>query len=302
MEQLQVGTREPLFFMHIPKTAGMSMRLYLDGQYHAQDVCPAVRWQGVLGHEGELKRYRLVHGHFRYNLRELVAPDARMLVLLRDPLRRTVSALRHLQRDPSFHHDHEVAKSLSLSEMLRHPDLMRNQHNVQARFLCASLPAAEVSAYLRGELAHNPAADAGDIEEPPDLSLAQDRLASIDFVGLAEDIDGLVSVMTPEMDYHPALYFPLVNEDPFRDNPLDGLNAEDIAILREYNDIDLSVYEFAAQLIERRALQLRRAWTRSRSFRQTARTVRRRRCRPARRASSSRVRRGQRSFPLVIWM
>lgn len=255
MEQLQVGTREPLFFMHIPKTAGMSMRLYLGGQYRAQDVCPAVRWQGVLGREEELKRYRLVHGHFRYNLRELAAPDAKMLVMLREPLRRTVSALRHLQRDPSFHHDHEVAKSLSLSEMLRHPDLMRNQQNVQARFLCASLPAAKISAYLRKELAQDPAADAGDIEEPPELPLAQDRLTSIDFVGLAENINAVVSEMAREMHYHPALYFPLVNEDPFRDNPLDGLNAEDVAILREYNDVDLPMYEFAMQLIERRGFE-----------------------------------------------
>ena len=50
--------------------------------------------------------------------------------------------------------------------------------------------------------------------------------------------------MAREMHYHPALYFPLVNEDPFRDNPLDGLNAEDVAILREYIDVDLPMYKF----------------------------------------------------------
>jgi hypothetical protein len=93
MEQFQIGSRQPLFFMHIPKTAGMSMRQYLGDQYYARDVCPAVRWHGLLGREDEVKRYRLVQGHFRYNLRELLAEGTRMLVLLRDPLRRTVSAL-----------------------------------------------------------------------------------------------------------------------------------------------------------------------------------------------------------------
>jgi hypothetical protein len=255
MEQLQIGARKPLFFMHIPKTAGMSMRLYLSGQYRAEDVCPAVRWHGLLGREDELKRYRLVQGHFRYNLRELLAPEARMLVMLREPLRRTVSALRHLQRDPSFHLDHERAKGLTLSAMLRHSQLMQNQHNVQARFLCASRPAAEVSAYLRGELEQNPAADAGDREAPPTLELAKERLASIDFVGLTEDIDAIVAVMAREMDYHPALYFPLINADPSRENPLDGLSEADLAIVREHNAVDLELYAFARRLIEQRKFQ-----------------------------------------------
>jgi hypothetical protein len=255
MDRFQIGTRGPLFFMHVPKTAGMSMRLYLDGQYHEQDVCPAVRWQDLLGHEDELKRFRLVQGHFRYNLRELLADDARMLVILRDPLRRTVSALRHLQRDPSFHHDHQLAKDLTLSEVLRHPALMQKQNNVQARFLCASQPATEVSAYLQRELPHNPDADAGNQEAPPELELAQHRLAAIDFVGLTENLPAIVGVMARQMSYHPPLYFPFINENPERGDPLAGLTGEDLAILRAANDVDLPLYDFAKRLIERRRFE-----------------------------------------------
>ena len=80
--------------MHIPKTAGMSMRLYLGEQYHPHEICPAEHWQDILGHEQNVTKFHLVRGHFRYNMRGLVAGDARMLVVLREPLRRTVSALR----------------------------------------------------------------------------------------------------------------------------------------------------------------------------------------------------------------
>src|ERR1700723_3870236 len=93
LDPFETGIRAPLFFMHIPKTAGMSMRQYLDNQYPADEICPAERWQDLLDIGRDVGTYRLVRGHFRYNLRQLAAPDARVLVVLREPLRRTVSAL-----------------------------------------------------------------------------------------------------------------------------------------------------------------------------------------------------------------
>ena len=74
------------------------------------------------------------------------SPRPRGLARLREPLRRTVSALRHLGRDPDFHQTHELAKHLTLSEMIRRPDIMALQRDVQARFLCASRPATVVTA------------------------------------------------------------------------------------------------------------------------------------------------------------
>lgn len=254
MDEFQIGERAPLFFMHIPKTAGMSMRLYLSGQYRTHHVCPYVRWSGLIGREDEVRAFRLVQGHFRYNLRHLMAEDARMLVMLREPLRRTVSALRHLQRDPSFHQDHVLARDLTIAEILRHPGLMKNQENVQARFLCASQTPEEVSAYLTQADDH---ADAGDNEEPPDLELAQERLTGIDFVGLTENIDAVVSSMADAMSYHPPRYFLLINNDPEHTDPLHQLSAEDMEILRAHNSIDLQLYQFAANLLERRAFESR---------------------------------------------
>ncbi|HEY4041617.1 MAG TPA: hypothetical protein VGM32_07200 [Rhodopila sp.] len=241
--------------MHIPKTAGMSMRLYLSEQYHVGDICPFLNWHDLLGREREVGSFRLVQGHFRYNLRPLLADDARVLVLLREPLRRTVSALQHLQRDPGFHLDHKLAHSLSLSEMIRHRELMRAQHNVQARYLCASLPADRVSAYLREALPQDPHADAADREAPPTLELARHRLDAIDFVGLTEDLGAVVSSMAQSMNYHPPLYFPFINENPARLNGLRGVSEEDLGILREYNIVDLQIYEYAKRLIERRVFE-----------------------------------------------
>lgn len=255
MALFEIGDRDPLFFMHIPKTAGMSMRLYLGEQYNINDVCPIADWQGLLGREGDLPLFRLLRGHFRYNLRALIGENVRMLVMLRDPLRRTVSVLRHLQRDPHFHPDHEIARHLTLSQMIRHPKLMSDLCNTQARFLCASMIPSDVSAYLERELPNNPRADAGDLEDPPDLQLAMDRLESIDFVGLTENIGSVVSIMAQKMNYHPPLYFPFINENPTHVDPLQGVAQEDIDIIREHNDMDLKIYDFAKRLNEERTFK-----------------------------------------------
>jgi hypothetical protein len=255
MDFFQPGTRGSLFFMHIPKTAGMSMRLYLSEQYRPDEICKAERWQDFLGHEQDLRSFRLVRGHFRYNLRDLVAEDARMLVVMREPLRRTVSALRHLRRDPNFHQSYAMAKDLTLPDMIRHPEIMSYQRDVQARFLCASRPAAAVSAWLEEQQSRNRDADAGDPEKPPEFQLAADRLETIDFVGLTEDLGALLATMAEQMNYHPPLYFPFINENPARIDPLDGLAEEELQIVREHNKIDLQLYDFAKALIARRSFE-----------------------------------------------
>ena len=254
-DRFVIDVREPLFFMHIPKTAGTSMRLYLRNQYRAEDVCPATRWQDLLGREGTLKDFRLIQGHFRYNLRGLLPEGTRILTILREPLRRTLSAIRHLRRDPNFHHDHELAKSMTIAEILRHPHLMRSQHNVQARFLCASRPPALVSTDLTRARTTSTMVDAGDAEAPPKLLLAQERLASIAFVGLTEEIDTVLSDMAREMRYHPPTYFPRINEDSDRRDPLEDMSVEDFEILRRLNDVDLPLYEYASRLIQRRGFE-----------------------------------------------
>ena len=248
----QIGARAPLFFMHIPKTAGTSMRLYLGEQYRRHEVYPWENWQQIQGQERDIRSFHLVRGHFRYNMRTLVADGTRMLTVLREPLRRTLSALRHTLRDPNFERRFQLAKNTTLSDVIRNPDIMAFHRDAQARFLCASMIPDDVAAYLAWARSQDREADAGDLEEPPELRRAMDRLELIDFVGLTENIGAVISMMVKEMNYHPSLYFPVVNENPDHIDSLYGLNDDDLNIVREYNQIDLPLYEFARKLIERR--------------------------------------------------
>ena len=141
MQMFETPKRDPLFFMHIPKTAGMSMRAYLNDQYSPSVSCPATTWPAVLRLEQPIDTYRLVQGHFQYNLRAALQPGTKVVSVVREPLARTLSALFHLRRDPAFHADHAIAKDLSVKQILRTPYLMRRQQNVQAAAFCASVRA-----------------------------------------------------------------------------------------------------------------------------------------------------------------
>lgn len=243
--------RGPLFFMHIPKTAGMSMRSYLAGQYSARDVCPASTWPEVAALLEPPSSYLLVQGHFHYNMRAALRPGTKAIAVLRDPLLRTLSALRHLRRDPGFHRDHAMAKDLSLRQTLRDPKLMARQRNVQAAALCASAPFKKVVSFLRRD--RN--AEAAELEAPATLELALQRARQVEFLGTVEHLWLLLRQVSEAMGLHPAAGLPLVNDAPDGRTDLAGLDEDDIALLRTYNDIDLVLYDRCRELIEQREFQ-----------------------------------------------
>lgn len=251
MDRFQVTARDPLFFMHIPKTAGMSMRSYLAGQYSARDVCPANTWPEAAALLEPRSSYLLVQGHFGYNMRAALHPGTKAVAVLRDPLLRTLSALRHLKRDPGFHRDHARAKDLSLRQMLRNPELMARQRNVQAAALCASAPFKEVVSFLRRDRD----AEAAELEVPATLELALQRAGQVEFLGTVEHLWLLLRQTSEAMGFHPAAGLSLVNNAPDGRTDLAGLDEDEIGLLRMYNDIDLVLYDRCRDLIEQRECQ-----------------------------------------------
>jgi len=184
-------------------------------------------------------------------------PDTAVVVVLREPLARTLSGLRHLQRDPNFHHLHARAAGKTVPQMLRDPAIMLAQANVQAAALCASVPPDEILRYLSRSLPDNPGAEASDLEGPATLELALRRLGTIDFLGTMDDLPSLIRDLSDAMGYHPASRLSLSNEAPGAMTSLEGLSTEDVDILREHNQLDLELYKQAVDLVTLR--ELRRA-------------------------------------------
>jgi hypothetical protein len=253
LKKFKIANRDPIFFLHIPKTAGTSLRTYLRNQYQPVDVMPAENWPEFIQKDVRPADYLLIQGHFLYNLRQILKPKTPVVAVLREPLARTLSGLRHLERDAKFHNLHSRSTGKRIEQLLRDPIIMRSQANVQAAALCASVPPDAVRQYLLRTLPARPEAEASDLENRPTLELALQRLLEIDFLGIFDDLRSFMSTMAEAMDYHPASYLSISNEAPGASTTLDGLTPEDLEILREHNQIDLELYRQAQDLVTLRS-------------------------------------------------
>ena len=109
---------ETRFFVHLQKTAGTTLFRRLKQQFGNDAVYPMPRYQGdvdaVINVDLLIERFaqhreeiRVVTGHFPLCTAELLDPELVPFTLLREPVERTLSFLRH-QREvaPEFKDAH----------------------------------------------------------------------------------------------------------------------------------------------------------------------------------------------------
>jgi Sulfotransferase family len=240
------------FFAHVQKAAGTSLVARVKRHFREDEVYPdpsdvaAARADGPAAHLPRLRptllvshlleRYaarreaiRVVTGHFPVRTTELLGDEFTTITVLREPIERTLSALRHQQartpadRDRSleelyddpirFHgllHNHMV-KMLSLS-----PDEIRSGDGVMAR----------VETFDRSRLED-----------------AIARLEAVDVVGLHDGLDAVCAELSQRFGWELG--------DPVHANRTAPIDAP--ASLRERiatdNALDIELYEHARRLV-----------------------------------------------------
>ena len=106
------------FFLHVMKTAGTTFVRQLQQQFPTESIypCPTIDWVTEHDYEAYINIPRLLAltperraeirvytGHFPFMVCDLVAPGITTLSVLREPLARTVSVLKHFKRvEPRF--------------------------------------------------------------------------------------------------------------------------------------------------------------------------------------------------------
>src|SRR5262249_981930 len=155
--------------------------------------------------------------------------------ILRNPLNRTLSTLRHMQRDPQFHSLHWRVKDRSLSDILRDSVIMEEQRDVQTRILCSTIVPKALIDYVRASEARGETVDPRLIESPKaTLELAQERLRQISYIGISEDLENTMRSLSRAMGYHPPRAMGFRNHAPDGLSEYTQLSAADIGILRAY--------------------------------------------------------------------
>jgi hypothetical protein len=229
------------FFLHLQKTGGTALWRRLQGHFPASALYPGPG-DGqppatVLSVEHLLERWRLRHheirvvtGHFPLCTTELLDVPFTTFTLLRDPVERTLSYLRHHRAmTPS-------ESERSLEEVYADPVRFELLHNHMVKML--GLTAGEMT---EGALTH--------IRFSRDrLDQAKQRLREIDVVGLQEDFDRFCAELTARFgwDLGPPVFMN-------RTAPVEVSAAFRARIATE-NELDVELFEFARELVAGRDL------------------------------------------------
>ncbi len=131
-----------LYFLHIPKTAGISLDGFLRSMYRREDVCPAYLDEELDELDpSSLERYRYVAGHF--SLRPLAhsrEPPA-VVTLVREPSAQLLSAYWQGLREPQ-HPLYWLWAGRTFAQWLRDPETEFMLRNLQAQFLAGAVHTA----------------------------------------------------------------------------------------------------------------------------------------------------------------
>lgn len=234
------GGPDRFFFVHVQKTAGTSLIKRLAHTFGRAGIYPN-KTDGeivacVISIEHLLERWRarneeirVVSGHFPLCTAELLGGEFTTLTLLREPVERTLSYLRH-HRVLTPEDRHTPLEDI-YDDSFRFHGLVHN-HMVKM----FSLTQAEMTGGMLTQVEFT----------PERLERAKERLAGIDAVGLQEDFDQFCVELTRRFGWRLG--------EPLHANRTQQFDVSESfrARIAEDNAMDVELYAFAAQLCERR--------------------------------------------------
>ncbi|MGE0232633.1 MAG: sulfotransferase family 2 domain-containing protein [Flavobacteriaceae bacterium] len=215
--------RRGLFFCHIPKTGGTSVRYALEAIYPPHAVMPDAYMMARNGGRypelsivknvlvAQRKSVLLFRGHYPLAAAELV-PGFLTATVLRDPVERTISQIRHGIARGHMEADEAWSR-------LEDGDSFFPK-NMQVNYLGQS-PASR---------------------KPPkaQLAAAKEAIREIDVVGFSDDLQGFAERLNDALGVR--LEFGHVNTGTA---PMPELTERQLETLRANNLLDIELYEFA---------------------------------------------------------
>ncbi len=260
------GAGRTLFFLHVPKTAGTSLRELLSTRFARTDILafdrndsPQVRSQK----QANLDQYGFIHGHEPYALVDYFQKRPFIVTILRNPLERALSAFHHMRRQAPrvsqalkqgqgssvLARDYAASARLQLREFLDYEPLAASRHlgNIQTWLLTTTALNA------RFEFRD----DYNVVVSQSDLSRAKEHLSQCDVVGLTERIRESVDLLSWSWQVRPFGEISTANKSNGRD-PLSSLDSSTVAALMEFTSLDQELYNFACELFEERYRKMMR--------------------------------------------
>lgn len=258
VEPRVLSPEDTLHFLHIPKTAGRSVRAYLENRFDWGLSFPGTVLPDMYGKPaGELARWRLFCGHYGRYIHRLLPTRPVEITFLRDPVARSVSHYRDLKRREGTWL-HKFVNEHSFDEFVMDPVTSTEVMNLQTRFLALDDIDEDYFGYSRqreDDLEGLVAKFTGEAL----FDRAAAHLESMPFVGLQERFDESLALLAATFGWAPPGEAPRVNT---AQAPFDSSSISDRAMerLREITALDQRLYDLAAARFARAVEGLGAGW------------------------------------------
>jgi hypothetical protein len=228
-------------FLHVPKTSGTSVMLYLESQFTATETCPArtADEYRALG-AAALARHRLYRAECDASVLDLLPPAIPVVTVLRHPLDRAFSHWRYIGRLP----EHRL-----------HEQFQRGHGTFQEFF--ATMPPNPMARLLAARGGDTSPRSVWEDREPwRDDELLERALARLDsfaVVGVTERHDDTLAAIADHFGWAPPTDLPRTNAAPasLAGARHAGPRPADARRFAVSNAVDLALYEHAAERLAR---------------------------------------------------
>jgi hypothetical protein len=237
---MTLKTRPFYFFIHIPKTAGTTLRSIVDLQMGHKNVLTYYNQpnRSLLDNLDALvstnSHYQALIGHFQFGVHQNIGREAQYFTFLRDPVDLTISA--YYERLKTGRSEFEKPDG-SIMSIIEHIDAnLFGYTNLQTRIVAGI--------------------DGKEVLTEEDLDLAKENIEKYyKFVGISEMFDQSILLLSKILGWRPCIYGTL-NKGP--DSKEIGDDVRDAIV--KITPFDKELYDFARKRLEQSIADIEEAF------------------------------------------
>jgi len=253
-----IFSREKTFlFDHLPKTGGTALRTVFEEMFGPENVSPHIEGRSEIWAIQKYARFRMISGHFLSLLPGDDRSDGRVrLTMLRHPIDRAVSEYFYWRHHSFEGVDDKLAKWAQEYDICTFFRMRENSNETSVTNFYTKHFSTRISRQMP---------DAATI-----VSLAKESLSKYGFIGICEHMHDSVDIFCWQFKLPPVRKIPRVNVTSFRID-VGTLDSKTLSQLKEMNDLDLQLYDFALQIFEEKKRRMLLELLRKNSIRERRR-------------------------------
>jgi len=259
--KINLSDNDLMYFLHIPKTAGTTLIATLDSYFDHDSIFPSKVWSDVLTNNSKMKKtWKLVRGHFGYNIKPFISSKPIFLTVLRDPVKRTISQIEHIRRDPignNWVKKKFLPPNITFDQILQNEKINLVFRNTQTRHLGLDCDVIKLtrnqSSKTKEDFRFDQNLPLFEKEIPLEKMLenAIKRLEKFEFVGISEKFEESMFLLYYTFGWMPINRSWKLNVAPVKTSKK-GVKENLIHILHDLNKLDTRLYAHGKKIFEKR--------------------------------------------------